>query len=80
MIAGIAIGSKFFMEESYTSQLVIQSVLGFTFLLVWTILTLKKYHSEKRLDRELREVWLSASEFTLMLSNYPSALIDTRDS
>ncbi len=55
-----------------------QAVLGFMYVLVYGFLIVKKYYSDRVLESELKADWLSASEFTLMLSNYPLNLINPK--
>ena len=42
------------------------------YVLVWGFIIAKKYFSDKELELELNGDWLSASYFTLMLTNYPA--------
>jgi hypothetical protein len=45
------------------------------YVLVWGFLIIKKYSGDRQLELELKGDWLSASEFTLMLTDYPKNLI-----
>lgn len=53
-----------------------QSVLGFIYILIWGIIIASKYYRERKLELELKNDWLSASEFTLMIRRVPRELID----
>ena len=49
----------------------IQSVLGLILVMIWGIVLINKHLQERKLERELKKNWLSASEFTLMLQKVP---------
>ena len=76
--SNLGIGSKFAHYESFKSELAVQSVLGFMYVLVWGFIIAKKYFSDKELEYELNGDWLSASYFTLMLTNYPADELNAR--
>lgn len=46
------------------------------YVLVWGFLIIRKYSSDRKLDVDLKGDWLSASDFTLMLTDYPKNLIN----
>ena len=46
------------------------------YVLVWGFLIIRKYSSDRKLDVDLKGDWLSASDFTLMLTGYPKNLIN----
>ena len=48
------------------------------YVLVWGFIIAKKYFSDRQLEQELKGDWLSASEFTLMLTNYPVEQLNAR--
>lgn len=50
------------------------------YILFWGVVILKKYHSDRKLEAELKGSWLSASDFTLMLSNYPLSQLNPKNS
>lgn len=51
-------------------------MLGFIYTLIWGIIIASKYYRERKLELELKNDWLSASEFTLMIRGVPKELID----
>lgn len=78
--AHLGLGTKLANYESFKSEIAVQSVLGFMYILFWGVVILKKYHSDRKLEAELKASWLSASDFTLMLSNYPLSELNPKNS
>lgn len=46
------------------------------YVLIWGIVLVNKDYRERRLEYELRKEWVSASDFTLMLRDFPKGLLD----
>jgi hypothetical protein len=65
--------------EDFKSELAVQVVLGFITVLVWAGVTVRQYRDDRVLEGELKKDWLSASEFTLMLTNYPLQMVNPKN-
>lgn len=78
--ANLGTGAKLASYSDFKTELAVQSVLGFIYVLLWAAITIKQYHQNRLLEQELKKDWLSASEFTLMLSNYPGHLLNPKNS
>ena len=72
-------GAKLASYGDFKTEVAVQSVLGFIYVLLWAAITIKQYYQNRLLEQELKKDWLSASEFTLMLSNYPLEYLNPKN-
>ena len=77
--AVIGTGSKVLRDQpvddiKYTA--IIQSVLALLFVLIWSALNVIKIHHEKYFVIEMESSRVSASDFTLMIEDFPKTYLE----
>ena len=57
--------------QKIKDTVIIQSILGIVFVSIWGMMNVAKKHVEKKFVAEMETKRISASDFTLMLTDIP---------
>ena len=77
-LADIGAGSKVLREQPISSiknTAIVQCILGIIFVVIWSFMNVLKIHLQRIFIIEMESIRLSASDFTLMIEEFPKSYL-----